>query len=1473
MVADYDIVVDARRNLSVVWMEKQTVNLPDGTVENVLVPKVYLAHAGGDAVKANGALVTGDGVSIHTSDSIVNRGGLIDGANGLTVLVAGQDIVNQGGAIKGGAVGLEAGRDVINQSLTIKQEYASVNTSGSYTTLSNQACITGGGAVAIKAGRDVADTGSTIAGASVGIGAARDVSFNALQTGSTYASQVTGFTEKDSSTTYKVGKVASSGDLKMVAGQDIKLSGTQVAIGAAGNGTLVAGRDVSVAAVVNEFNLSKQNDPGSKHYDKEVRQEQNVVGASVAAGGSLTVKAGDSGLGSLAIAGSNLSGGGKVQLVASGDVSITQVQETHLSDLAHHDESSSMFKKSSNTSADFSKIDKVVGSSVSGDSVVVKSGNDIVVNGSQLSATQALTVDAGRDLLVSSAQQGDSEKHSEQHQSSGFSFNVASGGLGYSKSEQAKAGNSDTVTQVGSVLSGGSVSASSGRDTTIKGSTVVADHDIVIDAKRDLSIVSAENSSDGASSSSSKKSGSIGTTFQPAIGTVKNASDGTSSSVTQVGSQIASLGGNVSLKAGEQYTQTSSEVTAPKGDISIDAKDVLINAAMNSSDSSDHTTYSKTAIGGTVSVPIVDALKSANSMVNAAKNTSDSRMQALAAMNAAGSLTDAYKAYSTVQQTGIKVSISLGNQKSDSTVVRTSDTAAGSSVSAGGSVTINATGAGKDSNLTAIGSDIKAGKDVNLSADNEVNLLAAKGTASQHSTNSSSGSSIGIGFGIGGTSNGFTIDLAVSQARGKADGDDIGYTNSHVTAGSTVNVNSGGDTTLKGGVITAPTVVADIGGNLNIESLQDSSKFNSKQSSSGLNASLCIPPFCYGASTVGGSISKSHVNGDFLSVLEQSGIKAGDGGFQVAVNGNTDLKAGLLSSSQAAVDQGKNVLITGSLTSSDLKNKDHYDAGGFALSGSVSGKLGDQTIPADKKFTEDQKKAAAADGKSGGSAGFGSASGDQNSTTASGISGGLIAITDQTKQLATGKDAATAVAGVDREVTTESAESNAGTLVKGWDAKQLQRDVDAQVAITTAFGQAAAQKVGDFADAQRDEALAQGDKATAAKWDEGGEYRVAAHAAIGAVTGGMNGAVGAGVSAIAAPRISELISDIGLPDEVRKLVIAAASSGMAALAGGDAGLASGYNQVENNFLKHEQATAMKKEFEQCDKKAGGCTDSEYVGIRDKYLALSNKNIAQVQSCVFTGNVACVSALEGQAATSSELGRDLVGADFTIFAGRQNNVLSYQSVNGAASLFGTDAQQAAEVAKFRLSYCGGVSSGTCDGLVKEALADQKARVAILMAVGTAVPLATQVTIKGLRNLKIPSKDPVGQPVEPLINNKGTPDALLPDADFAGQFSARPDLEQHLTKATVSGKQISGGHDLDNFKTALKDAGGVEISRTEVAPGIYEVEYQLPKAKKSAQKTLYDPKMYPDMPSLTSEAASKALMQYQITGELTQKITVN
>lgn len=87
----------------------------------------------------------------------------------------------------------------------------------------------------------------------------------------------------------------------------------------------------------------------------------------------------------------------------------------------------------------------------------------------------------------------------------------------------------------------------------------MADADIILVAARNVSIVSAQDTHESASDSSSKKSGFIGSAWQPALGTVKTTEYRTSSSGTQVGSQVGSIGGNVTIQAGERYWQTASD--------------------------------------------------------------------------------------------------------------------------------------------------------------------------------------------------------------------------------------------------------------------------------------------------------------------------------------------------------------------------------------------------------------------------------------------------------------------------------------------------------------------------------------------------------------------------------------------------------------------------------------------------------------------------------------------------------------------------------------------------------------------------------------------------------------------------------------------------------------------------------------------------------------------------------------------------
>ncbi|KES11580.1 ImpE protein, partial [Snodgrassella alvi SCGC AB-598-P14] len=63
----------ARLTSDIVWMVSQTVTMPDGSQQTVLVPQVYLMVRDGDLNTA-GALISADNISLHTNKDINNQG-------------------------------------------------------------------------------------------------------------------------------------------------------------------------------------------------------------------------------------------------------------------------------------------------------------------------------------------------------------------------------------------------------------------------------------------------------------------------------------------------------------------------------------------------------------------------------------------------------------------------------------------------------------------------------------------------------------------------------------------------------------------------------------------------------------------------------------------------------------------------------------------------------------------------------------------------------------------------------------------------------------------------------------------------------------------------------------------------------------------------------------------------------------------------------------------------------------------------------------------------------------------------------------------------------------------------------------------------------------------------------------------------------------------------------------------------------
>ncbi|EIL87139.1 hemagglutinin-related protein, partial [Rhodanobacter fulvus Jip2] len=235
------------------------------------------------------------------------------------------------------------------------------------------------------------------------------------------------------------------------------------------------------------------------------------------------------------------------------------------------------------------------------------------------------------------------------------------------------------------------------------------------------------------------------------------------------------------------------------------------------------------------------------------------------------------------------------------------------------------------------GAQVQAGRDVTLAAARDITLTAGQDTTDRDSANHSSSASIGVGFALGGEQNGFTIELAAAAARGKGNGDS---TTNHVTsvnAGDTLSLTSGRDTTLEGAQAYGNTILADIGRSLSLTSTQDTDHYKETYQSASAGLSLCIPPICYGSSSGGASYSQSNISNNYQSVTDQTGLAAGDGGFDIHVGDTTTLTGAAIAST---ADPSKNLLDTGSLVVNDLHNSARSSASQMGVSFSSSSSAG-----------------------------------------------------------------------------------------------------------------------------------------------------------------------------------------------------------------------------------------------------------------------------------------------------------------------------------------------------------------------------------------------------------------------------------------------------------------------------------------------------------------------------------------------------
>nr|MDN0352659.1 Contact-dependent inhibitor A [Escherichia coli]MDN0811160.1 Contact-dependent inhibitor A [Escherichia coli] len=688
---------------------------------------------------------------------------------------------------------------------------------------------------------------------------------------------------------------------------------------------------------------------------------------------------------------------------------------------------------------------------------------------------------------------------------------------------------------------------------------------------------------------------------------------------------IGSTAGNVSITAGKQAHISGSDVIANR-DISITGDSVVVDPGHDRRTVDEKFEQKKSGLTVALSGTVGSAINNAVTSAQETKESSDSRLKALQATKTALSGVQAGQAATMASATGdpnaTGVSLSLTTQKSKSQQHSESDTVSGSTLNAGNNLSVVATGKNRGDNrgdIVIAGSQLKAGGNTSLDAANDILLSGAANTQKTTGRNSSSGGGVGVSIGAG-KGAGISAFASVNAAKGREKGNGTEWTETTTDSGKTVTINSGRDTVLNGAQVNGNRIIADVGHDLLISSQQDTSKYDSKQTSVAAGGS-----FTFGSMTGSGYIaaSRDKMKSRFDSVAEQTGMFAGDGGFDITVGRHTQLDGAVIAST-ATPD--KNHLDTGTLGFSDLHNEADYKVSHSGISLSGGGSFGD-------KFQGNMP---------GGMISAGGHSGHAEGTTQAAVADGTITIRDRDNQKqnlanlsrdpAHANDSISPIFDkekVQRRLQTVGLISDIGSQVA--DIARTQGELNALKAAKEATSETLP---ANATEKQRQEYLAklrdtQAYRNEMAKYGTGSEIQRGIQAATAALQGLAGGNLAGALAGASAPELAHLLKSTEKDPAVNAIAHAILGGAVAAMQGnnaaaGAAGAATGelaaraiagmlYPGVKQSDLSEEQKQTISTLATVSAGLAGGLTGnstaSAAVGAQSGKNAVENNSLS------------------------------------------------------------------------------------------------------------------------------------------------------------------------------------------------------------------------------------------------------------------------
>ena len=751
-------------------------------------------------------------------------------------------------------------------------------------------------------------------------------------------------------------------------------------------------------------------------------------------------------------------------------------------------------------------------------SLTMQSERDISIKAADIRSEGMTAVEAGRNLTVENGKEiTDLEEHHRHKERSLLSSTTTT------THDEVHA-----VQAQKSIIEGNTVSLQGGKDISLTGSAAASTKETALSAGRNISIHAAEETNKEIHKKQVKKSGLIGGGLGFTIGSEKKKDSYDTEETMQVGSTVGSVKGSVTIHAQNNITVRASDIIAGK-DTLITGRNVDIESKDNTYRGKEEHEYKKSGLTASLGGTVMNAARSMTAPMKRAGEVKDSRLKALYAYEAGKNLKQASDTFHSVKDVkkGLALTVGVGSMKSESHSLRTGTEAASSTLAAGGNVSVTA-----DRDITVKGSTI-TGEKVNLKAGRNIYVQAEESTRTARTDEKAKGGAVSVSFGASGFQG-----LSASYGKGTNHETETTLTHagSRIKAGDTLAVDSGKDTVITGSLLKGKYVSVHTGGDLSIESLQDSKTYTQNGKSIGLGIGTNLTK---AGTVVQAGKGKENTDSTYRSVTEQAGIYAGSKGYDITVKGNTHLTGAVIDSK---AEKEKNKLTTGTLTWEDIENKASYESHGKT-----------QTVSSDKVSSSNPLGASVAMAVP--------VQGSHSSITRVAIADGIIQTTE-------GK--------TEKEISRDT-KNTLNKLAEIFDKKSVQEKQELIGLIAkegfTLVGDIATRKQESLrtkaaeARTHNNEAKAESYEKEAAKWAENGINRIALHGIVGALvskeagTGVEKGLTGAGLNAA----LQGALKNISDP-EVRK----AASLAIGQAVAGETGSAIAEYATVFNWLSHQQ---------------------------------------------------------------------------------------------------------------------------------------------------------------------------------------------------------------------------------------------------------------------------------------------------------------